>query len=136
MTDNKVGMRACIRVEKRNFIVTMTTNKEGVMTSSEAEAWSLNQGIPWRVSLGYHKIYLEMDCKIVVDDVNNMKHNQSKYSPIIHDCRTLLSNYNNFIVVFTSRGDNEPNQLEKSLRLDSTIDSLNIVYEPNEPNLS
>ena len=35
-----------------------------------------------------------------------------------------------------SRADNEPNQLENSSRLDSTIESLNLVHEPNESNLS
>jgi len=30
----------------------------------------------------------------------------------------------------------EPNQLEFSSKLDSTIDSLNLVHEPNEPNLN
>jgi hypothetical protein len=55
------------------------------------------------VSLGYHKVFLEMDCKMVVDDVNNMKANHSQYGSIIQDCRTLLRNYNDFIVVFTRR---------------------------------
>jgi hypothetical protein len=32
-------------------------------------------------------------------------------------------------------GDNEPNQFKKSLRFDSTIDSLNLVHEPNNPSL-
>jgi hypothetical protein len=32
-----------------------------------------------------------------------------------------------------SRGVNEPNQREKSLKFDSTIDSLNLVHEQNKP---
>jgi hypothetical protein len=55
------------------------------------------------VSLGYHKVFLEMDCKMVVDDVNNMKANDSEYDSIIQDCKTLVSNYNDFIVVFIRR---------------------------------
>ena len=35
-----------------------------------------------------------------------------------------------------TRADNEPNQLENSSRLDSIIDLLNLVHEPNESNLS
>jgi len=31
---------------------------------------------------------------------------------------------------------NDPNQLENSSELDSTINSLNLVHEPNELNLS
>jgi hypothetical protein len=43
---------------------------------------------------------------MVVDDVNNMKPNHSEYGSIIQDCRTLLNNYNDFIVVFTRRQAN------------------------------
>ncbi|KEH24848.1 hypothetical protein MTR_6g007185 [Medicago truncatula] len=34
------------------------------------------------------------------------------------------------------RADNEPNQLDNCSKLDLTINSLNFVHEPNEPNLS
>ena len=36
----------------------------------------------------------------------------------------------------TLRAGNEPNQLENSSRLDSIINSLDLVHEPNESNLS
>jgi hypothetical protein len=34
-------------------------------------------------SLGCNKVYLEIDFKMVVDDANNMKSNQSEYGSII-----------------------------------------------------
>jgi len=34
------------------------------------------------------------------------------------------------------KADNEPNHLDNSSELDSTINSLNLVHEPNELNLS
>jgi hypothetical protein len=42
MTNNKIGVRACIRDEKGNFIAAMTSFKEGAMTTLEAKVWSLN----------------------------------------------------------------------------------------------
>jgi hypothetical protein len=36
----------------------------------------------------------------------------------------------------STRAGNEPNQLENNSILDSINDSLNLVHEPNEPNLS
>jgi hypothetical protein len=82
----------------------MTANKESEMTTSEAEVWSLNQGIRWMVSLmRYHKVYLKMNCKMIVDDVNNIKANHSEYGSIIQNYKILLSNYNDFIIVFTKR---------------------------------
>jgi hypothetical protein len=37
---------------------------------------------------------------MMVDNGNNMKPNHLEYGSIIQNCRTLLSNYNDFIVVF------------------------------------
>jgi hypothetical protein len=41
-----------------------------------------------------------------------------------------------FADMLSARADNEPNQLENNSILDSINDSLNLVHEPNEPNLS
>jgi hypothetical protein len=38
MTNNKVCVGACIHDEKSHFIAAMTSNKEGAMATSEAEA--------------------------------------------------------------------------------------------------
>jgi len=35
-----------------------------------------------------------------------------------------------------SRVDNEPNQFDNSLEFDLTINSFNLIHEPNELNLS
>ena len=40
------------------------------------------------------------------------------------------------LFIHQNRADNEPNQLENSSRLDSIINSLNLVHEPNDPNFS
>jgi hypothetical protein len=56
--------------------------------------------------LGYNKVIFELDCKIVVDDVNKMSINQLEYGSIIQNCRTLLHHYNDFIVVFARRQTN------------------------------
>jgi ribonuclease HI len=101
-----IGMGACLRDDKGNFILAMTTHENVVMTAQEAEAWSLYQGIQWVANLGYNKVIFELDCKIVVDDVNKMSINQSEYGSIIQNCRTLLHHYNNFIVVFARRQAN------------------------------
>lgn len=48
------------------------------MTLAEGEAWGLYQGIQWIVSLRYQKVLFEMDCKMVVDDVQQNKANHSE----------------------------------------------------------
>jgi len=39
-------------------------------------------------------------------------------------------------IMFSIRAENESNQLDNSSEFDSTINSLNLVHEPNELNLS
>jgi hypothetical protein len=41
-----------------------------------------------------------------------------------------------YAIILHGRAGNEPNQLDNSSELDSTINSLNLVHEPNELNLS
>ncbi|MCI29396.1 60S ribosomal protein L23, partial [Trifolium medium] len=87
--EKMVGMGARICDEGGNFIAAITANVDTVMTAAEGEAWSLYQGMQWIVTLGYNKVIFELDCKMVVDDVNNMRLNLSEYVSIIQDSLTL-----------------------------------------------
>jgi hypothetical protein len=72
--------------------------------AQEVEVWSLYQGIQGVASLSYNKVDFELNCKIVVDEVNNkMNINHPKYDSIIQNCQTLLHHDNDFIIVFTRR---------------------------------
>lgn len=51
-------------------------------------------------------------------------------------CLTLQWRKLSLSKLILSRADNEPNQLKNSSKFDSTIFSSNLVYEPNELNLS
>jgi hypothetical protein len=43
---------------------------------------------------------------MVVDEVHKYKSNRSEYGSIIRNCRTLLSNYSDFVVGFARRQAN------------------------------
>jgi hypothetical protein len=62
--------------------------------------------LKWIAQLGYNKVIFEMGCKMVVDDVHKYKPNRSEYGSIIRNCRTLLSNYSDFVVGFARRQAN------------------------------
>ncbi|PNX59759.1 hypothetical protein L195_g051582 [Trifolium pratense] len=47
VTEQMVGMRACLRDETDTFISAMTTKEDVNMSALEAEAWSLHQGLQW-----------------------------------------------------------------------------------------
>ena len=104
--ENKVSMGACLRDELGGFIAAFSCHDNGMYTAAEAEAWGLCKGIEWIAQLGYNKVIFEMDCKMVVDDVHKYKPNRSEYGSIIRNCRTLLSNYSDFVVGFARRQAN------------------------------
>ncbi|PNX70538.1 LCR-like protein, partial [Trifolium pratense] len=52
VTEQMVGMRVCLRDETNTFISAMTAKKDVVMSASEAEAWSLHQGLRWVANMG------------------------------------------------------------------------------------
>ncbi|PNX71848.1 hypothetical protein L195_g027734 [Trifolium pratense] len=64
-------MGACIRNERGNFVAAFPSFRYGIFTP--AEAWGLLQDLEWLATLGYSKVVIEMDCKMVVNDVKHYK---------------------------------------------------------------
>jgi hypothetical protein len=50
---------------------------------------NLQKLIEWIATLDYNKVFIEMDCKIVVEDVKRNKPNRLEYGSIINKCRTF-----------------------------------------------
>jgi ribonuclease HI len=105
-TEKKVSVGDCIRDTREHFILEMFAYNNGVVTAAEAEAWALQQGIMWIAILEYQNVMFELDCKTVVEDVHSSKVNYSEYGLLIDDCKSLLSNHTNYLVVFTRRQTN------------------------------
>jgi len=55
------------------------------MTAAEAKCRGLLRALEWLNSLEHHRVYwkLEMDCKMMVDDVNKDKSNHLEYGVIL-----------------------------------------------------
>ncbi|PNX57625.1 cytochrome p450 [Trifolium pratense] len=104
---NQVSMGACIRDEKGRFLAATTRYINAKKNDTgRRRSMGLQQAMTWMGMFGYHKVIFHMDCKMVVDDAHNKKYNLSEYGSLIDDCRTILSNYSNFIVAFTRRQAN------------------------------
>ncbi|MCI34411.1 hypothetical protein A2U01_0055630 [Trifolium medium] len=71
MSEKKVSMRACIRDERGDFVAVFSSFRDGIFTP--AEAWGLLQGLECLATLGHSKVIIEMDCKMVVNDVKYYK---------------------------------------------------------------
>ncbi|GAU21178.1 hypothetical protein TSUD_10950 [Trifolium subterraneum] len=88
--EGKVGIGTCLRDVEGAFIGAMTDFCNAVMTVTEAECWSLFCPLEWLAYIGYQHVVMEMNCKLVIEDVCNGKENRSEYSMILQDCRIFL----------------------------------------------
>jgi hypothetical protein len=57
------------------------------MFLNEAECLVLKRTLEWIVTLERYNVILEMDCKLVVDDINKNKLKLSEYDVILQDCK-------------------------------------------------
>jgi len=107
-------------------------NKSRVSSSSSMLLqWSPNhQGILFLKSI---------DCFVMVFDSTILNRYSCSFRNGLWAIDLVIyndSNLSHISVVIASRANNELNQLKNSSRLDSVINSLNLVHEPNEFNLS
>jgi ribonuclease HI len=61
------------------FIAAFSCHMNAVLTPVEGEAWGLLKGLEWIATLGYNKVIIEMNYKMVVEYVNHPKANRSEY---------------------------------------------------------
>jgi len=78
----------------------------GLPQPHEAEASGLKEAIKWFASIGRSKMFIELDCKQVVDDINRRLNTNSLFGAIIDICKTSLRTYQNFKINFIRRQTN------------------------------
>jgi hypothetical protein len=69
----------------------------------EAEAVGLKEVIIWLGEMEISRMLIELDCKLVVEDVIDTSSNQTKLDTIIKLCRSFLSFNLNFEISFIRR---------------------------------
>jgi hypothetical protein len=57
-------------------------------------------------SLGISKVSIELDCKLVVDDIFFSTNNHTEVGNTLHECRMLLDSLPNFKISFIWRKTN------------------------------
>lgn len=103
---NKVGVGVCVRNASGQFVNGVTDWMDATMTPAEGEAWGLLQGLKWAVYSSYDLVHFELDCKQVVEDVQQTTSDSTEYGCILKECRAILSLKNNYKVVFARRQAN------------------------------
>ena len=72
-----------------------------------AELWALRDGLYLAIQLGINFLEVELDAKVIVEMLNSTNCSNRKYSPILHDCRFLLSRLMQARVVHVFRETNK-----------------------------
>nr|KYP31718.1 hypothetical protein KK1_047817 [Cajanus cajan] len=72
----------------------------------EAEVVALLEALQWLLTLPYESVYVEIDCKHVVNNLNDPSIHHLEYGIILTQCSTLLTSHNNLKVRFIKRQAN------------------------------
>ena len=86
----KSGGGGLIRNSQGNWIKGFS-RPIGFTTSVMAELWVLRNGLYLAIQLGINFLEVELDAKVIVDMLNNTDCSNRKHSPLLHDCKSLLS---------------------------------------------
>ena len=65
----------------------------GHTTSVVAELWAVRDGLNLAIQLGISCLEVELDGKIIVELLENTNSTNIKISPLLHDCRFLLTRF-------------------------------------------
>jgi len=99
------------------------------LACSNNETWLIDSGSKLiKCTISYHS-----GSKLMIVEMRGKKYIEAAN---FEGCKVTMHEEKNIIKKVVGRAGNELNQLENSLKLDSTINSLNLVHEPNELNLS
>ena len=63
----------------------------GFTTSIISELWALRDGLSLAIQLGFYQLEVELNAMVIVDLINSNKYPNRAYSPLLYDCRSLLS---------------------------------------------
>ena len=77
-----------------------------MVSSFVAECWALRDGLILAIQLGIKYLAVELDALTVVKLISDSSTANSSYSPILNDCRFLLSQFHRFKVSHTFREAN------------------------------
>jgi hypothetical protein len=96
----------CIRNSEGSFIKALSRWFECTPPPLEAKALSLKEAILRLGELSLSNVLIELDCKLVVDDIVDGTKNQSEFGNIMSTCSSLLTHLPNLKISFARRQAN------------------------------
>ena len=89
------GVAGCggIVWDERGNWVAGFARKIRIASSFKAELWGLRDGLTLCCNLNISSLIVELDAKVVVDILHNVNYENNVLSPILDDCRQLMSRF-------------------------------------------
>jgi ribonuclease HI len=72
----------------------------------EAETWSLKEALHWIKNLGYTNVFIEPNCKLVVDGVVGNLNSKTEFGAILSLCKVMLLLLQNLRISFIRKQAN------------------------------
>ena len=86
------GFGGVVRDKRGNWVAAFA-RKIGVTSSFEAKLWGLRDGLTLCSNLNISTLIVELDAKAIVDIIHNINYENNILSPILDDCRQLMSGF-------------------------------------------
>ena len=97
------GAGGLIRDHSGNWVKGYMRNI-GVAMSIIAEFWALRDGLLLASQMGITHLIVELDAKIIVDLMLSNNTSNRAYTPLLNDCRYLLSHFQRYKINHVSTG--------------------------------
>ena len=81
-----------MRDERGNWVAGFA-RRIGITSSFKTELWGLWNGLTLCSNLNISALIVELDAKVIVDIFHNVNYENNVLSPILDDCRQLMSRF-------------------------------------------
>ena len=125
----QAGCGGVVRDEHGNWIVGFTRHI-GTTNCFVAELWGLSDGLSLCLSLNIPCLVVEVDAKAVVDVLRNHNYDNIIISPIMEDCRQLVSCFQQIQINLCFRQANRCAGLLAKMGVEQEIDFKKILSPP------
>ena len=125
----QAGCGGVVRDEHENWIAGFTRHI-GTTNCFAAELWGLRNGLSLCLSLNILCLVVEVDAKAVVDILKNHNYDNIIISPIMEDCRQLVSCFQQIQINHCYRQANRCADLLAKLGVEQEIDFQNFLSSP------
>ncbi|KAL8477265.1 hypothetical protein ACS0TY_029526 [Phlomoides rotata] len=103
---SQIGFGVIIHDEYRGFVIGQSMVSSGIFRVGIGEAMGFMEALSWVRLLGFQRVKIELNAKLVVDALNNSARADTVFDDIIQICTTEFSSFPLFYVHLVNRDAN------------------------------